>query len=189
PLALQVRRALESLGDLAEFRVVIGGGDVLDTHDAAGQIDAALRPHVVLASGVELLFEPGRTLCAIDVDSGSAGMRQGQGPRTPLEVNLEAAEEIARQLRLRNVGGIIIIDFIDMRAPGDRARVQALLADRVADDPVLTQVVGATRLGLVEMTRARRGPTLEQAIDAFEHANEAREVLPGHDAGEEESRD
>ena len=171
-LALQVRRLLDSFEDRAELRVVVGNGDVLDTHDVAGQIESALQPHSVLPSGVELLFEPGHTLCAIDVDSGSAGARQGQGPRTPLDVNLDAAEEIARQIRLRNIGGVIVVDFIDMRAPGDRARVLALLAERVADDPVPTQVVGATRLGLVEMTRARRGPTLAQAIDAFEHANE-----------------
>ena len=181
-LALQARRALDSFEDRAELRVVIGNGDVLDTHDVAGQIEAALRDHVVLPSGVELLFEPGRTLCAVDVDSGSAGARQGQGPRTPLDVNLDAAEEIARQLRLRNIGGIVVVDFIDMRAPGDRARVQALLAERVADDPVPTQVVGATRLGLMELTRARRGPTLAQAIDAFERANEAHEAGPA-DAG------
>ena len=177
-LALQARRALDSFEDRAELRTVIGNGDVLDTHDVAGQIEAALRDHVVLPSGVEILFEPGRTLCAIDVDSGSAGGRQGQGPRTPLDVNLDAAEEIARQLRLRNIGGIVVVDFIDMRAPGDRARVQALLAERVAEDPVPTQVVGLTRLGLMELTRARRGPTLAQAIDAFEHANEPHEASP-----------
>ncbi len=181
-LALQARRALDVFEDRAELRVVIGNGDVLDIHDVAGQIEAALQDHVVLPSGVELLFEPGRTLCAIDVDSGSAGMRAGQGPRNPLDVNLDAAEEIARQLRLRNIGGIIIVDFIDMRAPGDRARVQALLSERVADDPVPTQVVGSTRLGLMEITRARRGPTLAQAIDAYEHANNA--AAPDHEGGQ-----
>jgi ribonuclease E/ribonuclease G len=182
-LALQVRRSLDSFEDRAELRVVIGNGDILDTHDVAGQIEAALQPRVVLPSGVEILFEPGRTLCAIDVDSGSAGVRQGHGPRTPLDVNLDAAEEIARQLRLRNIGGIVVVDFIDMRTPGDRTRLQALLAERVADDPVPTQVVGPTRLGLMELTRARRGPTLAQAIDAFEHANEARAATPDAAAG------
>lgn len=178
-LAQQARRTLDAFGDRAELRVVIGDGDVLDTHDVASQIETALQPHVVLPSGVEILFEPGRTLCAIDIDSGTAGARQGQGPRTPLDVNLDAAEEIARQIRLRNIGGVIVVDFIDMRAPGDRARVLGLLAERVLDDPVPTQVVGATRLGLVEMTRARRGPTLTQAIDAFEHANETDQSAAG----------
>lgn len=173
PLALQARRMLESFEDRAELRLATGNGDVLDMHDVAGQIEAALGNSIVLPSGVEILFEPGRTLCAVDVDSGSAGMRPGQGPRTPLEVNLDAAEEIARQLRLRNVGGIVIVDFIDMRSPGERTRLQALLADRVAEDPVPTQVVGMTRLGLMEITRARRGPTLAQAIDDFERVNEA----------------
>jgi ribonuclease E/ribonuclease G len=174
-LALQVRRALDSFEDRAEMHVVIGDTDVLDAHDVAAQIERALQPQLVLPSGVEILFEPGRTLCAIDVDSGSAGMRQGQGPRSPVDVNLDAAEEIARQLRLRNIGGIIVVDFIDMRVPGDRARVQALLAERVADDPVPTQVIGPTRLGLMEITRARRGPTLADAIETFESANEAQQ--------------
>jgi ribonuclease E/ribonuclease G len=185
PLALQARRTLDLFEDRAELRLAGGNGDVLDTHDVAGQIEAALRDGIVLPSGVEILFEPGRTLCAIDVDSGSAGMRAGAGPRTPVEVNLDAAAEIARQLRLRNIGGIVVVDFIDMRAPGERARVQALLAERVADDPVPTQVVGMTRLGLMEITRARRGPTLAQAMAAFEQARNGPAPSPQTpDAGE-----
>ncbi|QQS13460.1 MAG: ribonuclease E/G [Rhodospirillales bacterium] len=172
PLALRARRALDQYGDRAELRVVDPGGAALDVHDVAGQIEAALTPRLVLPSGVELLFEAGRTLCAIDVDSGSAGARPGQGPRTPVDVNLDAAAEICRQLRLRNIGGIVVVDFIDMRALGDRNRVQAELARHAAEDPVSTQVVGMTRLGLMEMTRARRGPTLRDALEAFQRAQD-----------------
>lgn len=164
-LGLRLRQAIDAAGDRTSLRVVEGAdGAVLDSFDIAGQIETALAPRIALESGVELLFEPGQTLCAIDVDTGSAGMRQGQGPRSPLQANLEAVDEIARQLRLRNIGGIVVVDFIDMRGPHDRNQLQGAMAARLAEDPVPTQVVGMTRLGLMEITRARRGPPLARAL-------------------------
>ncbi len=164
-LGLRLRQAIDTAGDRTSLRVVESAdGAVLDSFDIAGQIETALAPRIALASGIELLFEPGQTLCAIDVDTGSAGMRQGQGPRSPLQANLEAVDEIARQLRLRNIGGIVIVDFIDMRGPHDRNQLQGAMAARLAEDPVPTQVVGMTRLGLMEITRARRGPPLARAL-------------------------
>jgi len=165
PLGLRLRQSIDAAGDRTQLRIVEGGeGAVLDSFDIAGQIETALAPRIALASGVEILFEPGQTLCAIDVDTGSAGTRQGQGPRTPLQANLEAVDEIARQLRLRNIGGIVIVDFIDMRGPHDRNQLQGAMAARLVDDPVPTQVVGMTRLGLMEITRARRGLPLARAL-------------------------
>lgn len=164
-LCLRLRQAIDTAGDRTNLRMVEGAdGAVLDSFDIAGQIETALAPRIALASGVELLFEPGQTLCAIDVDTGSAGSRAGQGPRSPLQANLEAVDEIARQLRLRNIGGIVIVDFIDMRGPHDRNQLQGAMATRLAEDPVPTQVVGMTRLGLMEITRARRGQTLARAL-------------------------
>jgi ribonuclease G len=164
-LGLRLRQAIDSAGDRTSLRVVEGAdGAVLDSFDIAGQIETALAPRIALASGVELLFEPGQTLCAIDVDTGAAGTRQGQGPRSPLQANLEAVDEIARQLRLRNIGGIVIVDFIDMRGPHERNQLQGAMAARLAEDPVPTQVVGMTRLGLMEITRARRGAPLARAL-------------------------
>jgi ribonuclease E/ribonuclease G len=164
-LGLRLRQAIDTAGDRTSLRVVEGAeGAVLDSFDIAGQIETALAPRIALASGVELLFEPGQTLCAIDVDTGSAASRQGQGPRSPLQANLDAVDEIARQLRLRNIGGIVIVDFIDMRGPHDRNQLQGAMAARLAEDPVPTQVVGMTRLGLMEITRARRGSPLARAL-------------------------
>jgi ribonuclease G len=145
---------------------------VFDIDDVSGQIDTALAPRIVLASGVELLFEPGETLCAIDVDSATAGGRQGQAPRGALEVNLEAVPAIAQQLRLRNIAGNIVIDFVTMRSAADRDRVQASLATVLADDSVPAQVLGFTRLGLFELTRARRGPTLAAELEALEKSDD-----------------
>src|SRR5690606_9127113 len=104
----------------------IPGRDELDE-----QIAAALEPEVPLASGGMLLIEPGHTLTAIDVNSGGAAADGGgrrPGERRLLEANLEATREIARQLRLRNIGGIVVIDFIDLKSAESRARVVASLS-------------------------------------------------------------
>ena len=143
---------------------------VFDIDDVAGQIDTALAPRIALESGVEVLFEPGETLCAIDVDSAGAGGRQGRAPRRPVEVNLEAAPAIAQQLRLRNIAGAVVIDFVTMRSAYDRDKVQAALAEALREDPVPSQVYGFTRLGHLELTRARRGTTLAGQLQALERA-------------------
>jgi ribonuclease G len=145
---------------------------VFDVDDVAGQIDAALAPRIALPSGVEVLFEPGETLCAIDVDSARAGGRQGRAPRRPVEVNLEAAPVIAQQLRLRNIAGAVVVDFVTMRSAYDRDKVQAALAEALREDPVPTQVYGFTRLGHFELTRARRGSTLAGQLQALERAQD-----------------
>ena len=143
-----------------------------DIDDVAGQIDTALAERIALQSGVELLFEAGETLCAIDVDSAGAGGRQGRAPRRPIEVNLEAAPAIAQQLRLRNIAGAGVIDFVSMRSAYDRDKVQGALAEALADDPVPTQLYGFTRLGHFELTRARRGATLKAQLEALEKSDD-----------------
>lgn len=148
-----------------------GAMPAFDIDDVAGQIGTALAGRIVLESGVELLFEPGETLCAIDVDSASAGGRQGRAPRRPIEINLEAAPAIAQQLRLRNIAGAVVIDFVNMRSSYDRDKVQACLAEALASDPVPTQIYGFTRLGHFELTRARRGPTLAAQLEALEESD------------------
>jgi ribonuclease E/ribonuclease G len=140
--------------------------------DVEGQVGTALAGRIALPSGVEVLFEPGETLTAIDVDSGDAGGRQGRAPRRPVEVNLEAAPAIAQQLRLRNIAGAVVIDFVTMRSNYDRDKVQAALAEALKDDPVPTQIYGFTRLGLFELTRARRGATLAAQLEALEKADD-----------------
>ncbi|TAJ36779.1 MAG: hypothetical protein EPO55_20795 [Reyranella sp.] len=143
-----------------------------DIDDVAGQIDTALAERIALESGIEVLFEPGETLCAVDVDSATAGGRQGRAPRRPMEINLEAAPAIAQQLRLRNIAGAVVIDFVTMRSNYDRDKVQAALAEALADDPVPTQLYGFTRLGHFELTRARRGATLKAQLEALEKSDD-----------------
>jgi ribonuclease E/ribonuclease G len=169
-------RTLQDEMDRRQERIRVrwhnGPMPVFDVDDVAGQIDTALAPRIALPSGVEVLFEPGETLCAVDVDSASAGGRQGRAPRRPVEVNLEAAPAIAQQLRLRNIAGAVVVDFVTMRSAYDRDKVQAALAEALRDDPVPTQVYGFTRLGHFELTRTRRGTTLAGQLQALDHTQD-----------------
>jgi ribonuclease E/ribonuclease G len=167
-MARTLQDEMDRLGEKIRVRWHNGPLPAFDIDDVAGQIDTALAPRIVVESGVEVLFEPGETLCAVDVDSGGAGGRQGRAPRRPVDVNLEAAPAIAQQLRLRNIAGAVVIDFVTMRSTYDRDKVQAALADALAADPVPTQLYGFTRLGHFELTRARRGATLAHQLESLE---------------------
>lgn len=171
-MARALQDEMDRLGEKIRVRWHNGAMPAFDIDDVAGQIDTALAPRIALQSGVEVLFEPGETLCAVDVDSAGAGGRQGRAPRRPVEVNLEAAPAIAQQLRLRNIAGAVVIDFVTMRSAYDRDKVQAALAEVLASDPVPTQIYGFTRLGLFELTRARRGPTLAAQLEALEKSDD-----------------
>jgi len=171
-MARALQDEMDRLGEKIRVRWHNGAMPAFDIDDVAGQIDTALAPRIALQSGVEVLFEPGETLCAVDVDSAGAGGRQGRAPRRPVDVNLEAAPAIAQQLRLRNIAGAVVIDFVTMRSAYDRDKVQAVLAEHLASDPVPTQIYGFTRLGLFELTRARRGPTLAAQLEALEKSDD-----------------
>lgn len=129
----------------------------LDT--AAAQ---ALGRKVWLKSGGYLVIEPTEALVVIDVNTGKYSGRKNLRD-TILKINQEAAEEIAYQIRLRNLSGIIIVDFIDMEEREDRELLMGTLEKAVAPDPVKTTVVGISKLNLVEMTRKKiRRPFYEQ---------------------------
>ncbi|MCC8428624.1 ribonuclease E/G [Reyranella aquatilis] len=171
-MARTLQDLMDRQGEKIRVRWHNGTMPAFDIDDVAGQIDTALASRIALQSGVEVLFEPGETLCAVDVDSAGAGGRQGRAPRRPVDVNLEAAPAIAQQLRLRNLAGAVVIDFVTMRSAYDRDKVQAALAEALAGDPVPTQIYGFTRLGLFELTRARRGPTLAAQLEALEKSDD-----------------
>jgi Ribonuclease G/E len=125
----------------------------------AAAIDAVLRPRVDLAGGAALHIEPTHAATLIDVDSGKA---------QALAANLGAAREAARQIRLRNLAGPIVIDFVGMKRPADRDRVLATLKEALADDPEQPEILGWTRLGHVELVRRRREAPLAEIL--FERA-------------------
>ncbi len=136
-----------------------------DLHKLYGiqvQMEHALQKKVWLKSGANLVIEPTEALTVIDVNS-SKNVKKRRQEQQYLQVNLEAAKEIARQLRLRNLSGIIIIDFIDMDTDGDNERLLAAMREYVRHDPVKTEVVDLTKLGLMELTRKKmRRPLHEQ---------------------------
>jgi len=98
-------------------------------------------------------------LCAIDVNTGKFTGKRSQ-EETVTATNVEAAHEVARQLRLRNIGGIIVIDFIDMRHARNRQKVMEALAHNTRDDRAKIKILPITRLGLIEMTRERKRESL-----------------------------
>lgn len=118
------------------------------------RMEMALGSRVWLKSGGYLVIEPTEALTVIDVNSGKFEAKKGS-EEAALQVNLEAAEEIALQLRLRNLSGIIIIDFINMTQEASKKQVLSLLRNRISRDVVKATVVDMTPLGLVEITRKK----------------------------------
>lgn len=127
------------------------------------QVAAALRRRVELPDGASLVIDEREALQTIDVNSGRNVHASGEDSLA-LEENLRVVSEIARQIRLRNLSGIILIDFIDMAGDAERARVEAAMQQAISDDRVKTVIHGFTRLGLLEMTRKRTRDTLMDAL-------------------------
>ncbi len=119
------------------------------------EIDELRKVKVELPSGGSIIIQEAESLCAIDVNTGRYTGSKSQED-TVTQTNIEAAYEIARQLRLRNIGGIIVIDFIDMKKASNRHKVMKALEDAVSKDRAKIKILPITRLGLIEMTRERR---------------------------------
>jgi ribonuclease G len=127
------------------------------------QIERALDRKVWLKSGGYLIFDQAEALTAIDVNTGRFVGKKSQD-ETILRTNLEAADEVVRQLRLRNIGGIIIVDFIDMTREADRKRVSESLKEALRRDKARTSALKISELGLVQMTRKRTRESLEELL-------------------------
>lgn len=138
-------------------------GTLFDAFGLEEQVEAALEPAVALSSGGRLVVAETAALAAIDVDTGAAS-DTGEKQEVAARTNREAAVEIARQVRLRNLGGIVVVDFAPLSRPGERAAVLATLKRALAKDPVGVNVFGFTRLGLVEMTRPRLRESLLESM-------------------------
>ncbi|MDD9147689.1 MULTISPECIES: ribonuclease E/G [unclassified Sporolactobacillus] len=131
------------------------GNNLFARHNLNGVFEASLRPLVPLHGGASLIIDYTEALTAIDVNSGSAPFRQGW-KATALDINRSAAREIARQLRLREIGGMIVVDFLHLNDSSSREKVLEYLKAAVRDDPATVKIFGYTKLGLVELTRKRR---------------------------------
>ena len=126
-----------------------------DLYNIPAKLEKSLNRKVWLDCGGYLIIDPTEAMTVIDVNSGKFTGNKSGTENTFLKLNLEAAREIARLLRLRNIGGIIIIDFVDMQTEESREAVKTALEEALKDDPVKAVVHGFTSLGLVEMTRKK----------------------------------
>ena len=152
----EITQRIEHYGD---------GGErpIFELHGVEGEIQKALSRKVQLKSGGHLVIDQTEAMTTIDVNTGAyVGFRNLE--ETTFKTNLEATQAVARQLRLRNLGGIIIIDFIDMPSEEHRRQVLRALDKSLARDPIKTQISDVSALGLVQMTRKRTRESLEHVL-------------------------
>ena len=133
--------------------------EILEHYKVNAAIRDALKPRVDLPSGGYVIIEPTEALTVVDVNSGSF-TRSANARETVLWTNCEAATEIARQLKLRNIGGVVIIDFIDMESRRDQLMLLEHFTQAMRDDQARPQIAQITELGLVELTRKRQGQNI-----------------------------
>ena len=138
---------------------------IFDRYGIEAQIDKALKKRVWLPCGGYLIIECCEALTVIDVNSGKMVLGQDLED-TALKVNLEAADEIARQLRLRDISGIVVVDFIDMKRDENRAALLLKMKQAAAGDRARISIEGLTKLGLLEMTRKRVHAQLHKVIQS-----------------------
>ncbi|RNL87348.1 Rne/Rng family ribonuclease [Halostreptopolyspora alba] len=143
-----------------------GDRDIFEAYRVDEQISKALERKVWLPSGGSLIFDRTEAMTVVDVNTGKFTGQGGNLEETVTKNNLEAAEEIVRQLRLRDIGGIIVIDFIDMVLESNRELVLRRMLECLSRDRTKHQVAEVTSLGLVQMTRKRVGQGL---LEAFSH--------------------
>jgi ribonuclease E len=136
------------------LRLYVGDLSIFSAHNIEDQIEALGSSRVPLKSGGSIVIEPTEAMVAIDVNSGRSN-QESDIEDTALRTNLEAAEEVARQLRLRNLGGLIVVDFIDMFQAKNRAKVRDALIEFLKQDKARTTVGTISQFGLLEMSRQR----------------------------------
>jgi ribonuclease G len=148
-------------------RVHLHNGPIplFDQHGVEEEIQKGFSRNVRLKSGAHLVIEPTEALVSIDVNTGKfTGKGKKDPEQTILKTNLEAAREIAKQLRLRDVGGIIVVDFIDMESQENRDKVLRELRANLARDRARTKAFEVSNLGLIEMTRQRVRPSVFNSL-------------------------
>jgi ribonuclease G len=139
---------------------------LFDKYDVEAEIRGLFQQRVELPTGGYVIIQPTEALTSIDVNTGRyTGKKDPES--TILRTNLEAAREVARQLRLRDIGGIIVVDFIDMETRGNRDKVLQEIRTHLGRDRARTKAFAVSELGLIEMTRQRVRPSLLQSMTAF----------------------
>ncbi|MEY2480014.1 MAG: ribonuclease [Verrucomicrobiota bacterium] len=163
-----VQRMSDMVGQISRrarnrIQLYDGATPIFETYGIQKQIEDAFHRQVWLRCGGYIVIDETEALVAVDVNTGrNKGGRDVE--KTILQTNLEAADEIARQLRLRNIGGLIIGDFIDMKSRRDQQAVYNLMRERLKRDKAKTHVLPLSALGLLEMTRQRAQESLSDSI-------------------------
>ncbi len=137
---------------------------IFERFNVEKEIERALKRKVWLPSGGYLFFDRTEAMTTIDVNSGRSTHQTKDVEEALVRINMEASEEIARQLRLRNIGGLIICDFIDMRSRKNQRRVLDRLKEAMKEDSAKCTILGMSEFGLVEMTRQRNRESLVQTV-------------------------
>ncbi len=163
----KLRNFVDSLmpARLDSIQVYDGDEPIFDAFGIEEEIKRALDRVVELPSGGSLVIDQGEALTAIDVNTGKfVGKGSRDQEETILRTNLEAVEEIAYQVRFRNIGGLIVLDLIDMDRPANRNKVMEILKGALENDRAKTSVIQISRFGLVEMTRERTRESLGRTL-------------------------
>lgn len=140
-----------------------GKEHIFDFMNIAHDVNSIFSPRVRMRSGGYLIFEQTEAMYVVDVNSGPYAAKQKQEDNS-LKTNLEAAREIAKQLRLRDIGGIIVVDFIDLRDDKNRKKIYDELKKEFIKDPAKTNVIGMSDFGLIQITRQRIRPSVVNSV-------------------------
>lgn len=160
-LELVSRVSKRSSGKIAVFEENI---PIFERFNIERQIEQTFLRRVPLPSGGEIVIEETEALVAIDVNTGSHKQQKDNNNNFILQVNLEAAEETARQIRLRNIGGLIILDFIDMKNRKDRMAVYRKMKQEMEKDKAKCHVLQISQLGIMQMTRQRHKESVSSGL-------------------------
>jgi ribonuclease E len=160
-----VQDYIRSIAPGQEFKVKLHSEKrpIFSRHQLEQQLETVHTPTVRLRSGGSIVISPTEALVSIDVNSGK-GTREGSLEDTAFMTNLEAAEEVARQLRLRDLGGVVVVDFIDMREERHRREVERRFRDSARTDKAKMDFGTISKFGLLELTRQRLRPPIEAGI-------------------------
>lgn len=161
-----IKEKLRHIGGIrmaAKVTFYRGNAQIFDHYKIDEQLENVFKREVKLPGGGAIVIDETEALIAIDVNSGH-GRKLVEQPEFILRTNMEAAEEIARQLRLRNVGGLVVLDFIDMRSAADREQLYRHMKKLVKDDRAKTKVLPLSKLGLMEMTRQREHESIRDQV-------------------------
>jgi ribonuclease G len=145
------------------LKLYSGKTKLFELYGIEKQIKSAFGQTVSLRGGGYLIIEHTEALHVIDVNSGNKSNREENQETTAISVNVEAAKEIARQLRLRDMGGIIVVDFIDMKSAENRRNIQKVMKDAMASDKARFTILPLSKFGLMQITRERVRPQMNIA--------------------------